>query len=355
MHFLHTHIALATLALCMAALGVGAVDWVTGPAVSLAIFYLMPITLAAWHLGQRPALMVSLVSIVSWFLAARLSQDPSPPLVLDWNALVLLGFFVVVSRVVSALRASRELQEQLLEFIVHDLRSPLTDIQLSLNRIRQRPESLTNAQIQQRVLMALNAAETMMTLVSSLLDLPRLSQHKMPIQPVDLPVADLIRDTADQLAVTTNEVTVTYEVDPPVTTVYADPEITRRILVNVLGNAVKHSPPHSTVRVSAVLYGPSEVAITVADNGPGVPKEWVKRVFEKFAQVEARKAGGAVGSGLGLTFCRAAVEAQGGDIWMESELGAGTSVTFTLPVSSTSERPSKNRWVPRPRPPSLPD
>jgi len=346
MRFVRTHPVLTALALCMVALGVGVLDWVTGPELSLAVLYLVPITLAAWHLGRRPALIVSLVSIVSWFLAARLSGDPSPLLVLDWNALVLLVFFVVVSHVVSALRASRDLQEQLLEFIVHDLRSPLITIQLSLDPIRQRPDSVSEDQVRQRASMALGAAGAMRTLVDSLLDLPRLSQHKMPIQPVDISVADLVGDTVNQLVGTTKEVTVAYDLGRAVTTVYADPEITRRILVNILGNAMKHSPPHSTVRVSAVPYGPSRVAITVADNGPGVPKEWVKRVFEKFAQVEARKAGGAVGSGLGLTFCRVAVEAQGGDIWMESELGAGTSVTFTLPVSGTSARPGNTRSAP---------
>jgi len=77
-----------------------------------------------------------------------------------------------------------------------------------------------------------------------------------------------------------------------------------------------------------------QLALSVTDQGVGIPKEWTNKVFDKFAQIEARKAAGAVGSGLGLTFCRRAVEAQGGRIWLQSELGKGTTVTFTLPVAS---------------------
>jgi signal transduction histidine kinase len=73
------------------------------------------------------------------------------------------------------------------------------------------------------------------------------------------------------------------------------------------------------------------VSFSVANQGPGIPRAWTKRVFNRFVQVEARHAGHSVGSGLGLVFCRLAIEAHGGRIWMESDVDKGTMVTFTLP------------------------
>jgi signal transduction histidine kinase len=78
--------------------------------------------------------------------------------------------------------------------------------------------------------------------------------------------------------------------------------------------------------------------LSVTDQGRGIPKEWANKVFDKFVQVEAQRAGSTVGSGLGLNFCRLAVEAQGGRIWLQSETNKGTTITFTLPVRSDDGR-----------------
>ena len=115
--------------------------------------------------------------------------------------------------------------------------------------------------------------------------------------------------------------------------ILADADLVVRVLVNLLGNALKYSPVGGTVHVSAAAYPGDKVALHIRDEGMGIAPEWVDKVFGKFSQVEARKAGAAIGSGLGLTFCRLAVEAQGGRIWLESTVGQGTTVIFTLPQS----------------------
>jgi signal transduction histidine kinase len=117
--------------------------------------------------------------------------------------------------------------------------------------------------------------------------------------------------------------------------IYADPDVTTRVLVNLLSNAIKFSRPHSSVIICIEASDANMLAFRITDQGPGIPNEWVDRVFDKFTQVDARKTGGAIGSGLGLTFCRLAVQAQGGQIWLESEVGKGTIVTFTLPISAS--------------------
>jgi signal transduction histidine kinase len=109
--------------------------------------------------------------------------------------------------------------------------------------------------------------------------------------------------------------------------------MTTRVLVNLLSNAIKFSRPESVVTVRAAPDEANKIAFSVIDQGQGISQAWAGKVFDKFVQADARKAVGSVGSGLGLTFCRLAVEAQGGRIWLESEEGKGTTVTFTLPQS----------------------
>ncbi len=105
----------------------------------------------------------------------------------------------------------------------------------------------------------------------------------------------------------------------------------RRTLVNLLGNAVKFTPPHGRVEVRA-YPAPGEVRISVMDTGEGIPTAAFGRIFEKFGQVAERREGRVNSTGLGLTFCKLAVEAHGGRIWVESELGSGSTFTFALPL-----------------------
>jgi signal transduction histidine kinase len=117
----------------------------------------------------------------------------------------------------------------------------------------------------------------------------------------------------------------------------ADEEKLRRILVNLIGNAVKFTPRHGTI-TALVRTDPAENAVLfgIQDTGEGIPKEAFERIFQKFGQVETRKEGRKMSTGLGLTFCKMAVEAHGGRIWVESELGKGSTFYFTIPLQPAS-------------------
>jgi signal transduction histidine kinase len=175
-----------------------------------------------------------------------------------------------------------------------------------------------------------------LTLINSLLDLARLESGQMPLQLCEVNIENLIESSLKQVTVWAEQkrVTLTSYLNRGVETVYTDPEVAMRILVNLLSNAIKFSQSESVVAVYVAPSNANMVAFSVTDQGPGILKEWVDKVFDKFVQVKARKAGSAVGSGLGLTFCRLAVEAQGGRIWLDSEIDKGTTVTFTLPMSA---------------------
>ena len=162
----------------------------------------------------------------------------------------------------------------------------------------------------------------------------------MPLQPGMVSVKELVEQSLQQVLVWAgrNRVTLSFEPDANVETVYTDRAVTIRVLVNLLSNAIKFSSPGSVVTVRASPSDTNMAALSVTDQGRGIPKEWANKVFDKFVQVEAQRAGSTVGSGLGLNFCRLAVEAQGGHIWLQSETSKGTTITFTLPTRSGDGR-----------------
>jgi signal transduction histidine kinase len=106
----------------------------------------------------------------------------------------------------------------------------------------------------------------------------------------------------------------------------------RRTLVNLLGNAVKFTPAGGRITASVQRTQDTDgLLFCVEDTGEGIPSDAFERIFEKFGQVETRGAGRKMSTGLGLTFCKMAVEAHGGRIWVESELGKGSRFLFTIP------------------------
>ncbi len=307
------------------------IDYFTEP--DLLILYLIPIILVDWFAGEKPGVVLAVASAIAWFAADVLSTTHDTAGVVPyWNLAVRSAIFLTVTYMLSGLLATRKRHEELMHFIIHDLRSPLTNVLTGLQTLRQMRESRMDESEQEMLDMALISSNRMLTLINSLLDLPRLEHRKMPVQRQEVSVDEVVNNSLAVVALwaAQNRVQMVYETDPQVNTVIADPDITTRVLVNLLSNALKYSPPDSTVTIRTRASEGATVTFSVTDQGPGIPPEWVDKVFDKYAQVEARKEGAS--TGLGLTFCQLAVEAQKGRIWIESELGKGTTVLFTLPA-----------------------
>jgi signal transduction histidine kinase len=315
---------------------VGLLDYLTGPEISFSIFYLIPVCLVAWLVGRSAGIVMSITGALSWLIADLLSGHVYSRFTIPyWNAAVRLGFFLIVTYAATALRAARERQEELGQLIVHDLRAPLSNVMTGLQTLQDIAGEAMDTVQKNLVKLCIASCNRMSTLINSLLDLARLESGQMPLQLSETSVKDLVESSLGQVALWAehSHVTLTSQLEPDVERVCADPVVTERALVNLLGNAIKFSRPDSTVTINVTRPTHNEVAFSVADQGWGIPREWMGRVFDKFAQVEAGRMGSKVGSGLGLAFCRLAVEAQGGRIWLESAVGEGTTVTFTLPVS----------------------
>jgi PAS domain S-box-containing protein len=238
---------------------------------------------------------------------------------------------IVVLRDVTEERAAERMRQDLDSMIVHDLRGPLTIILGSLETALHAdvgPLTETQAGL---LTMAQKGAQRMQSLVDILLDIRRLEAGKMPQRFAPVALAELAERAIGQIEPLAREsrLTLAMEVAPDLPPLRADAETLTRVLENLLSNAVKHAYTGGLIRVQAEQEG-RVVRCAVVDYGVGIPNADLERIFEKYVQVS--RAGKYRGTGLGLAFCRLAVEAHGGRIWAESEEGKGSTFYFTVPV-----------------------
>lgn len=332
----------ALLALCsVLVLVVGLADYATGPELMFSDFYLIPIAVASWYRSRRSGMLMAVLSTLTWLtIDAASSPSPDRPLLAYHNAVMNLIFYVIVAYALSGLRASRQMQVQLTEFIVHDLRSPLITQMVGLKALRGAALGGFGERHVRLLDIATISANRMMTLINSLLDLARLEHRRMPVQLRTRGVMEMLKVSLDQVSLWADDLRIPLRVDiePDALLVYADAELTSRVLVNLVSNAIKHSPPRAPVEITVRSCGDGKVRFSVSDQGPGVPREYVSRVFDRFHQVRARQGGAAVGTGLGLTFCRLAIEAQSGTISLESTPHVLTTFSFVLPARAPQVR-----------------
>lgn len=320
----------------------GVLDYVSGSEISVSIIYLIPIAAVAWLSGIAAGSVVSVMAAICYLTAILLEDHGySHPSIPYWNALVRLGFFFVMAGSLSSLRWTRERREELRQFIIHDLRSPLANVMTGLSILRESYDDRLNEQQQGLVEMCLVSCTRMLTLINSLLDLGRLERGSMPIVREDVPAADLCNAALSQVRLWARQKEVEFEdFAPPDVVVRADVELTTRVIVNLLSNAVRYAPEGSVVNLRAAPHDASHVAFSVQDQGAGIPEEWAEKIFDAYTQVDDGRPVVGSGSGLGLTFARRAVQAQGGRIWMKSNPDDGTTVTFTIPIAKNAKRGS---------------
>ncbi|MCJ7822740.1 MAG: HAMP domain-containing histidine kinase, partial [Armatimonadetes bacterium] len=186
------------------------------------------------------------------------------------------------------------------------------------------------------VAIASSGGADLVEMINDLLDVAKLEAGQPLIQVGPCAAAEFIADGANALRplAQRNEVELAIDLPPDLPGVQGDCERLRRVVMNLVGNALKFTPSGGRVEVSGRTDKTSNrMLVSVSDNGDGIPKELQDRIFDKFAVAEARRSsGGRSSTGLGLTFCKLIVEAHGGEIWVESEPGHGSTFTFSLPL-----------------------
>jgi len=224
------------------------------------------------------------------------------------------------------------------QMLVHDLRSPVSAIISGLQLIELAIQEGDPPDLLLRSSRAsLASATKLLNLIGALLDIQKLEtgQLELQLQPVAPP--SLVREVVDILRPLAEMSGVSLEIDAPEDTppVQGDPEHLRRVLTNLVDNALKFVAEAGRVRVSVAPDG-GFVRFSVADNGPGIPPEYRERIFGRYVQVPGRVARRR-GTGLGLAYCRMIVEMHGGKIWVESSPLGGSDFIYTLPVAEARE------------------
>jgi signal transduction histidine kinase len=248
-----------------------------------------------------------------------------------------------LDRQVSRLQTEKEqlielqrVRQETSDLVVHDLRNPLGSIYGALNMLEMvLPEDILHDN-RELLDLAGTACERMQRLVDSLLDVAKLETGEMLIALKVAHLRPVLEDAARRQALPTRTRGITIDVaardDLPA--VLIDVEKIERVLANLLDNAIKYSPDDDVITLAAEVDDSQQhLVVSITDRGQGIPPEERERVFERFAQVAGQKPVRR-GFGLGLTFCRLAVEAHGGHIWIEGGPdGRGSRFMFTLPLS----------------------
>jgi PAS domain S-box-containing protein len=252
----------------------------------------------------------------------------------------IVGFLRVAKDITEKKRYERRLKEldkmksDFVSNVSHELRTPLTSIKGSVdNMLDGLTGSLNEKQIRYLSRIKSNT-DRLSRLINDLLDLSRIESGRVEVRPTTLPLTALVEEVAEHMKALAAEKLIRIEVPPldPSVTVWADRDKVTQVLMNLIGNAVKFTPQDGKVTVALEKNGNDYIQISVADTGPGILPEEQYNIFSKFYQVANIDKQKPKGSGLGLAISKALVEMHGGKIWMDSEVGRGSTFYFTLPA-----------------------
>lgn len=244
--------------------------------------------------------------------------------------------WIILMRDVTEEYRLQEARDLLSETLVHDLRSPVSSVISALNFIQ---ESLASGEtdeiIQPSLEIAQRSANRLLKMVESLLEIARLESGRLELHTIEADIGSLIEQMTAEFVdqASQDEIRLVFDISPDLPKVHIDRDKIQRVLNNLIDNALKFTGRGGKICIRAEPHGEMEVVLRVTDNGPGIPSEYREKIFERFVQVPGlssrRK-----GAGLGLTFCRLAIEAHGGKIWVESQVGEGSTFVVVLPIKS---------------------
>lgn len=239
---------------------------------------------------------------------------------------------VLLLRNITRLRELDRLKSEFIMAASHELKTPLTSIGMSISLLKEK--SLEKLDSKESEL--LNAADEevlrLKALVNDLLDISRIEAGKMPIDLDSVSVEQIFQKAVGVLKNQADEknVELSFNLHGDLPVIKADVNKITWVLTNLISNSLRYTEEKGYIRLYAEQAG-SQIFISVADNGAGIPYEYQSRIFDKFVQVKTEKALG--GSGLGLSICKEIVRAHGGTIWVDSQPGKGSTFTFTVPIA----------------------
>ena len=229
------------------------------------------------------------------------------------------------------LEVANQHKSDLLSTVSHELRTPLGAIKGYATALLRFGPRIRQAERREFLESIDRAADRLSALIEDLLLAQRLEAGKLPLTPEPLNLAELAEEVVAELAPRAGDHDFVCLLPPSLPLACGDSRRVRQVLLNLLDNAVKYSPDGGEIRIAADARN-GELAVSVRDEGLGIPADHLTRVFERFHRVETGITRTTRGTGLGLAICQGIVQAQGGRIWAESRgMGKGSTFWFTLP------------------------
>lgn len=249
---------------------------------------------------------------------------------------MIIGWLIIL-RDVTEEHQIAEARELITGTLVHDLRSPVSAVLSAVDIVESvLPEEQKDHVIGQALQVARSGSNRVLGLVDSLLDIARMQSGKMEMNLAAINLATITAGVVAEYTPQANEygIILRDEVPADLPLTFADSSKITRVIANLLDNGLKFTPAGGQVILSAEVNRYNEICFMVSDTGQGIPEEYRDKIFERFTQVPGTR-GRRRGSGLGLTFCRMAIEAHGGRIWVESQdpPQTGSIFKFTLPTT----------------------
>ncbi len=231
------------------------------------------------------------------------------------------------------IRKLEQLKEDLTKMIVHDLRTPLSSIKMSLELLG----SASEEQARDLIGIATSDVEEALLLINNLLDISKLEAHKMVLQKEDTSMDQLVQEAANKIKPLLLHSKLGLEIRNADGEIFGEVDriLVGRVMMNLLSNASKFADPGSVIKIDLSQDKNGRIEIGVTNEGVVIPKEAQSLIFEKFGQAEVTQEKARAGTGLGLTFCKLVVEAHKGEIWVESpprHYRKGAAFYFSLPV-----------------------
>jgi len=226
-------------------------------------------------------------------------------------------------------------KDQFTSITAHELKTPLASIK-GFVQLLQNDTVMANKEKRKKYMdIIISDTNRLSRLVTDILDISKLDLGTLKVYPTDVKIEDIIDTTKREMIpiVKAKKIKNQYTFDKKVKTIVADKNRVVQVLTNLVNNAVHYTDEKGTISVDA-KQDKNMVVFSISDNGMGIPKDKVKNIFERFYQVDSwltRKIGG---SGLGLAICKGLIESMGGNIWVESVEGKGSTFYFTLPTKN---------------------
>lgn len=248
-------------------------------------------------------------------------------------------FYSTVGRDISVYKEVDRLKSEFVSVVSHELRTPLTAIRGALGLLEGGVLGRLSPDMSEMVTMARSNSERLIRLINDMLDLDKIESGRMELRPGWFAPAEVAREIERELEASLAEarLSLVIDVDPDMQ-IHGDRDRVAQVLINLIGNAAKFSPPGGAIHVSGHRpEGGATVRFQVRDSGPGIAKDHLPRLFRKFSQLDASDRREKGGTGLGLAICKAIVEQHGGSIGVDSELGQGATFHFEMPAGAPPE------------------